>query len=153
MWLWLLLSLGCRPAPNSPSMDPHALRLSPGADLKSSLQTYAREQQLQAGVILTCVGSLTDVHLRLANQEEGTRYRGHYEIVSLVGTLTAEGMHLHLSLADSSGATFGGHLLEGCRVYTTAEIALAELPGYRFTREPDPQTGYRELRVSSRPAQ
>ena len=131
-------------------MDTYAFRLGPGADLKQAIQAFARTHDLQAGILLTCVGSLTEAHLRLANDEQGTRYRGHFEIVSLVGTLTAEGMHLHLCLADSTGAAFGGHLLDGCRVYTTAEIALGELPAYRFTREPDPQTGYLELKVTER---
>ena len=98
--------------------------------------------------MLTCVGSLTDVTLRLANQEGPAHYHGHFEIVSLVGTLSATGgAHLHLSVSDSTGRTLGGHLLDGCRVYTTAEIVLAELPALTFTREADPTFGYQELVV------
>lgn len=134
-------------APTSP-MRAHALRLRPGDDLREALLAYVAQQHLGAAAVLTCVGSLTVTTLRLANQEGPTEYRGHFEIVSLVGTLSATGgSHLHLSVADSTGRTLGGHLLAGCRVYTTAEIVLAALPELEFTRETDPAFGYKELVV------
>lgn len=126
----------------------YALRLRPGDDLREALLAYVAQHHIRAGAVLTCVGSLTVATLRLANQEEATEYRGHFEIVSLVGTLSATGgSHLHLSIADSTGRTLGGHLLAGCRVYTTAEIVLVALPELEFTRETDPTYGYKELVV------
>ncbi len=97
--------------------------------------------------MLTCVGSLTNVSLRLANQEGATEYTGHFEIVSLVGTLSVNGSHLHLSVSDSTDRTLGGHLLDGNRVYTTAELVIGILPAVVYVREPDPTFGYRELEV------
>lgn len=65
-----------------------------------------------------------------------------------MGTLSATGgSHLHLAVADSTGRTLGGHLLAGCRVYTTAEVVLVALPELKFTRETDPAFGYKELVV------
>ena len=126
----------------------YALRLKPGDDLRDALLAYVTQHHLKAGAVLTCVGSLTVATLRLANQEGPTEYRGHFEIVSLVGTLSATGgSHLHLSVADSTGRTLGGHLLAGCRVYTTAEIVLVALPELEFVREVDPTFGYKELVV------
>ena len=137
------------PAPSS-SLRAYALRLQPSADLRETLQTFIAQQAIAAGAVLTCVGSLTVVALRLANQEGATEYRGHFEIVSLVGTLSASGgSHLHLSVADSTGRTWGGHLLTGCQVYTTAEIVLVALPELAFTREVDTTFGYRELVVKA----
>lgn len=131
----------------------YALRLKPGDDLRQQLNAFVATHHLEAGAVLTCVGSLTDVSLRLANQEEATHYRGHFEIVSLVGTLSATGGgHLHLAVADSTGRTLGGHLLDGCRVYTTAEIVLGALPELQFVREIDPTFGYKELVVKPTPA-
>lgn len=69
------------------------------------------------------------------------------EIVSLVGTLTAEGGHLHLAVADAEGRVFGGHLVEGCTVYTTAEIAIGDLEHLKFVRVVDAETGYKELEI------
>lgn len=131
----------------SSSMTTLSFRLRPGQDLKLALDELVQDNRIAAGTLLTCVGSLTDVALRLANQNEATHYRGHFEIVSLVGTLSANGSHVHLAVSDSTGRTLGGHLMAGCKIYTTAEIVVGLLPDVVFTREPDPTFGYRELVV------
>ena len=69
------------------------------------------------------------------------------EIVSLMGTVSEHGSHLHASLAHRDLSVFGGHLRPGCLVNTTAEIVLAELPDTVFTRERDEATGYEELAI------
>lgn len=125
----------------------HAIRLKPGDDLKQSLQQYVNEQKIEAGWMVTCSGSLTDYHIRFANQENGNKGSGHFEIVSLVGTLSTNGSHLHLSISDSSGKTIGGHLLDGCKVYTTAEIVLQSSDDLSFTREKDGSTPWEELQI------
>lgn len=131
--------------PISSVVEAYSFRLKPGQDLKQELDKMVNQQRISAGLIMTCVGSLTDVGLRLANQETGTSYKGHFEIVSLVGTLSANGSHIHLAVADSTGRTIGGHLLEGCKIYTTAELVIGILPDVIFSREPDPTFGYKEL--------
>jgi uncharacterized protein len=128
-----------------------ALRLGPGEDLADALVGLVGARGLQAGLILTCVGSLRHATLRLANRDEGTRFGGPFEIVSLVGTLGPDGNHLHLALSDGDGRMVGGHLLSGCPIYTTAEIVIGELSEQLFTRPLDPATGYDELMVVPRP--
>ncbi len=123
-----------------------ALRLGPGQDVRTELDAFVRRNNLAAVCVLSCVGSLTTVPLRYANQEGYSTLTGHFEIVSLTGMLSAQsGSHLHLSVADSTGRTVGGHLGTGALVYTTAEIVLGVMPAYQFAREPDPKSGYREL--------
>src|SRR5258706_6287807 len=73
----------------------HALRLKPGQDLKKELTEFVKRENIEAGWIITCVGSLTQTNLRFANQPEGIKSNGHFEIVSLVGTLSVNGSHLH----------------------------------------------------------
>lgn len=121
------------------------LRLHPGEDLKQSLVALAEKNEIRAGLILTCVGSLTRAALRLADQPETSFFEGKFEIVSLVGTLGPDGPHLHISVSDPAGQTLGGHLQEGSLIYTTAEIVLADLEDWVFLREIDPQTSYDEL--------
>lgn len=133
--------------PVASPMRTYALRLKPGQDLRQQLDAFAKQRQIRAGAMVTCVGSLTQVTLRLANQENPTVYRGHFEIVSLVGTLSINGSHLHLAVSDSTGRTLGGHLLDGNLVYTTAELVVGVLEELDFRREPDPTYGYRELTV------
>lgn len=122
-----------------------AVRLHPGQDLKVELLRLASERGWEAACVVTCVGSLREAHLRLADAQEGTWLREKLEIVSLVGTFSKDGGHFHLSVSDRTGKTSGGHLLEGCKVYTTAEIVVMPLPDYSFPRELDPETGYPEL--------
>lgn len=124
-----------------------ALRLRPGQDLGLELSRFVQENGLRAGFVMTCVGSLRQAALRLANRPETTLYEDKFEIVSLVGTLDAEGYHLHISLSDGRGRTIGGHLMEGCLIYTTAEIVIGEADHLLFSRPFDPETGYPELEV------
>jgi len=128
-----------------------AFRIQPGQDLRQSLQKFVNEHKLQAAFVQTSVGSLTQVKLRFANQTKETILKGHFEIVSLAGTLSKEGgSHLHISVADETGKTLGGHLLDGSLVYTTAEVVLGELMDLKFTRTTDPKTTFKELSIKDR---
>ena len=124
------------------------LRLQPGADLRRALEVWMGEQQEQAGCVISAVGSLSVAQLRLAGANQATAIRGELEILSLSGTLSPDGAHLHIAIADSSGAVIGGHLCAGSLVRTTAELVIGLLPEWRFRRELDPATGYPELQIS-----
>jgi hypothetical protein len=130
----------------------HVLRLRPGADLLAELRAVVARAGLRAAFIVTCVGSLTRATLRYANQREAAAVTGHFEICSLVGTMGVDAPpHLHISLSDGTGAMVGGHVLEGCTVYTTAEVVLGECgEGLVFTRPVDPETTFDELHASKR---
>ena len=124
-----------------------ALRLKPGQDLRQQLESFVKAQRIEAGFLITAVGSLRQASIRLADQPTATDFAGKFEIVSLVGTLGQDGVHLHISISDSAGKTIGGHLVEGCLIYTTAEIVIGEAQGLTFSREHDAETGYQELRI------
>jgi uncharacterized protein len=143
--LTLLLLKSC--TSNMEKQQVFAFRLKPGQDLKAGIEKFVEENNLQAGYLLTCVGSLTQYNIRFANQPNGTKGTGHFEIVSLVGTLGQEGNHLHISIADSTGKTLGGHLLNDNLIYTTAEIVIGNSPNYKFNRREDGTTPYKELQV------
>jgi uncharacterized protein len=134
------------------------IRLHPEADLKQSILQFTKLHKISSGSIITAVGSLNSVKFRLASaspnnpSEVFTESTRKYEIVSLVGTTefdkdtdNAYG-HFHISVADEKGMVFGGHLLDGCFVYTTVEITIAAVPSLQNVRLPD-QSGYKELVV------
>lgn len=129
------------------SVKTHVLRLKPGQDLKQEIFSYLQTHKIEAGWIVTCVGSVTQYHLRFANMPEGSKATGHFEIVSLVGTVSINGSHLHMSVSDSTGKTIGGHLLDSNIVYTTAEIVIGEGKQLIFTREKDGSTPWEELQI------
>jgi len=128
------------------------IRLEPGQKLKESLLQACAVGNFKAASILSCVGSLQRCTLRLANAAIGVPndfldINTKREILSLVGTLAADGnCHMHISLGDAEGNVVGGHLMEG-EVFTTAEVTLGVMEGAGFTRPVDPQTGYDELCV------
>lgn len=125
----------------------YAFRLKPGDDLKNGIDSFINQHGIKAAAIVTCVGSLTDANIRFANQPNGTLLHGYFEIVSLTGVLSVNGSHIHLSISDEKGNTIGGHLLKGCKIYTTAGIVLTILTDLEFKRELDPTYGYKELVV------
>jgi predicted DNA-binding protein with PD1-like motif len=138
---------GVQPAP----MKVRVVRLRPGDDPKVSLERLVRDEKIEAAVVLSCAGSLTRAVIRFADKNEATPLEEKLEIVSLTGTLSASyGSHLHIAVANGEGRTFGGHLKDGSSVYTTAEIAIGVIEDIRFTREPDPRTGYAELSIGPR---
>ncbi len=128
-----------------------ALRLKPDQDLRQSLKTFAEEQNIKAGFILTASGSLKQATIRFANQSVSTALPNKFEILSLNGTLATTGVHLHICISDKEGKTIGGHLDNGCIVYTTAEIVIGASEEFSFIRTIDEQTGYKELEIIPNP--
>ena len=135
---------------NSENIKIHVLRLKPNQDLKQEIEAFVKKENMAAGWIITCVGSLTQANLRYANQPEGTESNEHFEIMSLVGTVSVNGSHIHLSISDSLGVTTGGHLLDKNSIYTTAEIVIAESKNHIFTREKDGSTPWEEWQVKTK---
>lgn len=130
-------------------MQAHPLRLEPGDDLRGRLEALARDQAWPAAYVLSGIGSLSAVSLRLAGAAEPRRWRAPVEVLSLAGSVGIDGAHLHATLADAEGRVIGGHVCHGCEVRTTAELMLVVLDSHRFERRPDPCTGHDELRISA----
>ncbi|MBC7868428.1 MAG: DNA-binding protein [Gloeobacteraceae cyanobacterium ES-bin-316] len=131
----------------------HAFRLKPGEDLRLGIQKFVKEENIEAGWISTCVGSLTTYSIRFANKPNNNSGTGHFEIVSLTGTVSVNGSHLHISISDSTGKILGGHLSEGNIIYTTAEIVISSSNQLVFTREKDGTTEWEELQIKNREKQ
>lgn len=123
------------------------LRLPPGADLRRTLEQLAAGWPQGGGFVVSGIGSLDGARLRLADAREACTLGGPLEILSLSGSLSPDGAHLHMAVADAQGRVLGGHVGAGCTVRTTAELLVAELPGHRLSRVFDPATGYDELVV------
>jgi predicted DNA-binding protein with PD1-like motif len=128
-------------------METFTVRLKPGQDLLAEIEQQTLEKNIQAGCVLCAVGSLTHAVLRLANRNDYQEYEGYFEIVSLTGTISTHGSHIHISISDGDGRTIGGHLVPGCKIYTTAELVLAVFTDVIYKRELCPLSGYDELVV------
>ena len=127
----------------------HAVRLLPGEDLIGALKSFCHKEQIHAGCIISCVGSLHPATLRLSNHTSGTVYDTPQEILSLSGTVSTNGCHLHMGISDGHGHVYGGHVLPGCTIYTTAEVIIGALPELTFQRMPCELSGYNELNIAT----
>lgn len=124
------------------------VRLEPDCDVKQELHTLVRREGLSAAWVMSCVGSLRTITLRLADIHTA---EGEYEIISAAGTLSATGIHVHLAVADGAGVMTGGHLMAGCVVSGkgSVELMIGADDRWRFSRERHPRTGFDELGIAA----
>jgi uncharacterized protein len=123
----------------------HVIRLQPGDDLVVEIKNLLAQKSIKAGYLATGLGSLSKLRVRFAAQSQYFESAEKFEIVSLSGSLSTNGCHIHGSFSDSQGNVVGGHVTDGCIVRTTAEIIVAELADWEFQRVQDAKTGYLEL--------
>jgi predicted DNA-binding protein with PD1-like motif len=131
----------------SPRLRPLPVRLVPGDDLRPTLEALARRAFPDGAFVVCGIGSLGDVRLRLAGADDAVVFTGDHEILTLCGTVTPQGAHLHVSVASATGEVHGGHVVAGNRVRTTVELFLMPMPGWRLSRALDETTGYPELAI------
>jgi predicted DNA-binding protein with PD1-like motif len=129
---------------------PWPVRLLPGDDLRLVLEAVVAARGCTAAFVLAGIGSLHGAQLRLAGAALPLKLAGDVELLSLGGSIAANGSHLHMSVADADGRVLGGHVAPGCIVRTTAEVLLQLLPGWDFKREADTRTGFAELVIRQR---
>ena len=99
------------------------IELEPGQDLHLALSELAVQQQL-SGFVLGVVGNLSQATFRCPGQQQPTRMSGELEVITLNGTFSPSGVHLHLSLSDGACQVWGGHLEPGTIVLKGAQLLL-----------------------------
>ena len=119
-----------------------ASRLKRGDDLKDSIEEIC--QNIDTAIVLSAVGCIKGMRIRLAKAESYLADDRDYEIISLTGTIIQGKCHLHIGLSDEKGNCIGGHLEKGCIVNTTCELVLGILEEITAERIFDENTGYRE---------
>ncbi len=102
------------------------LNLESGSDLLLSIKDFAKIKNC-SGFVLGVVGNLSKVSIQCPGQKEPTILNGNLEIITLNGTFSPEGVHLHLSISDSNCHVFGGHLEAGSTILKMADILLGIL--------------------------
>jgi uncharacterized protein len=133
----------------------HAIRIVSGGDVKSTISDYVSTHHIEAGAVISCVGSTSQCVIRLADAKAGTdgsflEVKAPAEILSLSGTVAIKGSHLHIALGDDKGKVVGGHLVSAI-VNTTCEVLICDLSeDLEFDRQFDSNTGYKELMVISK---
>ena len=109
-----------------------SLKLAPGSDLRLSLEELAKRDGI-SGFVLGVVGNLTKASFQCPGQAEPTVLAGDLEIITLNGTFSPEGVHLHLSLSDGACQVWGGHLEPGTIVQKGVDLLIGVLEQHDVT--------------------
>ena len=102
------------------------LKLVPGSDLRLSLEELAQRDGI-SGFVLGVVGNLTKASFQCPGQADPTVLEGDLEVITLNGTFSPEGVHLHLSLSDGACQVWGGHLEPGTIVQKGVDLLIGVL--------------------------
>jgi len=123
------------------------LSLPKDSDPIVELREFCQKENLQTA-FLWGIGALTRAVFGVYDPQSGqyhSQTREEFlEILNCTGNISLkEGKtfpHLHITLADKSGQSRGGHLMEGSRVFA-GEFFLLEPSGAPLVREFDAPTG------------
>src|SRR3990167_6642165 len=100
------------------SMKTFPVRLTPGQDLRATLEAAVQSQNCRAAFVLSGIGSLSTAGIRLAGAEQPTRLTESMEILTLSGTVAVDGnktsSHMHMAISTATGQVLGGHVALGC---------------------------------------
>ena len=102
------------------------LHLEAGSDVRRSLEQLALEHNA-GGFVLSVVGNLSQAAFACPGQSAPTVLAGELEIITLQGTISPDGVHLHLSFSDASCQVWGGHLEHGTLVLRGADLLVGLL--------------------------
>ena len=122
------------------------LKLAPGSDLRLSLEELAQREG-SSGFVLGVVGNLTKASFQCPGQAEPTVLEGDLEVITLNGTFSPEGVHLHLSLSDGACQVWGGHLEPGTIVQKGVDLLIGVLEQRDASPAPQAATPRIEIAV------
>ena len=122
-------------------------RLPFESDLLETLEKFAAEQQIKVGRV-EVIGAVKKAVIGFYHQEKKEyctlELNEAMEILNCTGNLSQrDGLpkaHLHITLSDHQGRSFGGHLMPGTVVFA-GEAYIDEFLGPELHREFDEQTG------------
>lgn len=122
-------------------------KLRYGCDLLEAMTNLCTECKVRLGRI-KAIGAVQKACIGFYNQKTRTYQFSALdhplEITNLTGNVSlkdgAPFVHAHVTLADETGRSYGGHLAPGTVVFA-CEFILETFDGPAFHRRPDEQTG------------
>ena len=117
-----------------------------GEEILEQVQNIAQMEHITLATV-QALGAINQFTVGVFHTDEkqyhANEFSGHFEIVSLTGTInTMDGAfycHLHMSAGDEKGQVFGGHL-NRAMVSATCEMVITVLDG-TVDRKFDPEIG------------
>jgi len=110
----------------------HVVHLNRGDDVLLGLREAVKRKNIQHGLIVGAIGSVTAYHFHVVAScevppvELFPKREGAYDIATMTGFIFNGRVHCHIIFSDDKVA-FGGHLEEGCKVLTFNVVSIAEV--------------------------
>lgn len=106
----------------------YIIRFNKGEELVSHLTAFAKKEGIKTASVVA-IGATDNVTFGAFNPEtkkyQSNTYTGALEITNLTGNITSKDkdvyLHLHITVGDEKGASFGGHL-NSCNISVTCEM-------------------------------
>jgi hypothetical protein len=124
-----------------------------GEDLLASMTQLCRDEDIRNGIILTGFGSVSRAVASGADTDQFPPKKFYaidrsegIEVLAVSGVIADYHVHAHVAYCTKSDS-FGGHLEKGNIVFSLAEVAIAEVEGFKLRRMRDDVTGQRLLQV------
>jgi len=110
------------------------VRLDKDDLLLESLMDVLKSHDVADGAVLTAAGSLSRCTFHGVNSTM-TTINEPMELSSLGGLIADGQPHLHVVLTSKERGAFGGHLENGCKVLSHAEITILKFSGPALARK------------------
>jgi predicted DNA-binding protein with PD1-like motif len=123
-----------------------AVRLDAGEDLVEGLNRGITEAQIQAGAVVTAVGTLAFIELEVPatmaypSTVYATKNQGPGLVVDAQGHIVNGVCDLHMTVARRN-ELHAGKVMPGTKVLHTVELTILRAGNVRWARVPHPQTG------------
>jgi predicted DNA-binding protein with PD1-like motif len=114
----------------------HFIKIEKGEDILETIVKYCKEVELKSGAIYG-LGAVEKASLGFFDLASKTYLTNDYdfnaEILNCTGNIAKNKetdeyiAHIHMTISDSEGKTFGGHLLPGNPISVTGEFTIFEI--------------------------
>jgi len=119
-----------------PASKVHVLNIKSGADVIGCIQQYLASKKIEAANIMSAVGTLKCITMRLAYCDESKGYptRTHhgkkqkYQLISLSGCISMHGARLSVCIGDTAGTPHVGQLVGNMIAHDHVEICKPTSP-------------------------
>jgi len=109
------------------------VRFDPGELLLERLRELLATEKIRTGIVVSGIGTFSDCRIHhsvagyppnlLTRHQHYIELKGSYEIAAIQGIIADGEPHLHVTLCEGD-KTIAGHLEDGCKVLTLAELAI-----------------------------
>jgi predicted DNA-binding protein with PD1-like motif len=130
------------------------VRFDPGELLLEGLRELLVAEKIRMGIVVSGIGTFSDCRIHhsvagyppnlLTRHQHYIELQGSYEIAAIQGIIADGEPHLHVTLCEGD-KTIAGHLEDGCKVLTLAELAILKVDAGPIRRVPRGAAKIRQL--------